>query len=154
MIIKFDKSFKLGFCFLIMVKDCIFCKIARGEIPSDKIYEDEEFLGILDAFPVIKGQILVIPKKHVGEYLFDMPNKDYSKLLLIAKKIAKAIDFSLKPIKTGMLVEGLEVNHIHIKLFPFFNKFGLKLKTLNPKPSDEEMKDIAEKIKVSLNENS
>ena len=134
-----------------MTKDCIFCKIIRGEIQSEKIWEDKDYLVMLDAFPLIKGQVLVIPKKHIGSYLFDVNNEDYSNLLLIAKKVAKAIDASLKPIKTGMLVEGLEVEHVHIKLFPFFNKFGLKLKPLDIIPSKEEMRNIAEKIKKSLN---
>jgi len=129
---------------------CIFCKIVKGAIPAEKIYEDNEHLVILDAFPVMKGQVLVIPKEHVGAYLFDMNNEAYSKLLLIAKKIAKAIDNSLKPIKTGMIVEGLEVDHVHIKLFPFKDKSGFKIKTLDPKPSTEEMKKYAEKIKNSL----
>lgn len=131
------------------MEDCIFCKIAKGDIPSDKIYENENFFVMLDAFPPAKGQTLVIPKKHIAPYFFDIEDKLYTEALLLAKKIAKAIDKSLKPVKTGLLVEGLEVDHVHIKLQPL-TKEGFKLKPLDPKPSDEELKEIAEKIKEAL----
>lgn len=127
------------------MEDCIFCKIVRGEIPCYKIWEDDFAIAILDAFPSIKGQVLVIPKEHIAPYLFDIDDERYIKLMLCAKKITKAIDHSLKPIKTGLIVEGLELDHIHIKLYPLNKEFGIKL--LDPKPSEEEMKETAEKIR-------
>jgi len=129
--------------------ECIFCKIVKGEIPSYQIYEDKDVLVFLDAFPMMKGQTLIVPKKHLTPYLFELDNKQYTALMLIAKKIAKAIDKALSPIKTGMIVEGLEVEHIHIKLYPLMTKKGFRY-TLNKKLSDKEMKDIAEKIKREL----
>ena len=129
--------------------DCIFCKIVRGEIPCYKIYEDNSFLVFLDTFPALKGQTLIVPKKHSTDYLFDLEDQNYNELLLVAKKIAKVIDKSLNPLKTGLIVEGLEVNHVHVKLFPL-EKEGFKLKPMNPKPSDKEFKEIAEKIKSAL----
>jgi len=65
--------------------------------------------------------------------------------MLVSKKIAKAIEKAMKPIKPGLIIEGLEVDHIHIKLYPLKEEFGIKL--LDPKPSDKEMKEIAERIK-------
>jgi len=131
------------------MKNCIFCKIVKGEVPCDKIYEDEDAIVILDAFPTMKGQTLVVPKKHLAPSLFDLDNEIYAKLMLVAKKTANAIDKSLKPIKTGLIVEGLELDHVHIKLYPLEKEFGFKI--LEPKLSDEEMKEIAEKIKKSIN---
>ena len=78
-----------------------------------------------------------------------MEEDSYNKLLLITKKIAKAIDESLKPVKTGLLVEGLEIDHVHVKLFPL-EKEGFKLKPIDPRPSEEELKKTAEKIKLAL----
>ena len=134
-----------------MIDDCVFCKIVRGEIPVKKIYEDEDTLVFLDAYPIMKGQTLVIPKKHIAPYLFDTDDKTYVKLMLVAKKIAKAIYKALNPIKTGLIIEGLELDHVHIKLFPLSNE-GFKniSKLLNPTPSLEEMKDIAERIKKEI----
>ena len=133
-----------------MEKDCVFCKIASGEVPSEKILEDRDFLAIMDAFPVMDNQVLIFPKKHIESYVFDLDNNSYCNLLIFAKKIVKAIDASLKPIKTGMIIEGLEVNHIHIKLFPLQDKKGFKMKSLDPKPSEEQMKKTAERIRNSL----
>ena len=99
-------------------KDCIFCKIISGEIPSAKIWEDKSYIAILDVFPNTKGMTLVIPKNHYDSYLFDMPDKAYSELLLACKKVGKILDKKLKIIRTAMVAEGLGVNHAHIKLYP------------------------------------
>lgn len=131
------------------MEDCIFCKIVKGEIPCYKIYEDEEILAFLDAFPSMKGQSLVIPKKHIAPWLFETEDETYCKLMLTAKKIIKAVDKTVKPKKTGLLVEGLEVEHVHIKLFPF-SENGLKDYTKTIQLSKEEMQEIAEKIKENL----
>jgi len=128
--------------------DCIFCKIVSGKIPCYKIYEDKETLAFLDAFPQMKGQVLLIPKQHISPYMFNIDDKIYCSLLLTAKKIAKAIDKSLKPLKTGLVIEGLEVEHIHIKLYPL-TKQGFNYK-LTEKPSEQEMKEIADRIKKAL----
>lgn len=133
------------------MKDCIFCRIVRKEVPADIVYEDNSVLAFLDAFPAVRGQVLVIPKKHIVPYLFDMNDNEYCSLLIAAKKVAKAIDKALKPIKTGMVVEGLEVEHVHIKLYPLDSEgFKCMHKTI-VKPSENEMKQIVGKIKKALN---
>jgi len=128
------------------MEDCVFCKIVKGEVPCSKIWEDEKHLAFLDAFPTTIGQVLIIPKRHI-DYFFNLNESEYSGLLIFSKKIAKAIDASIKPIKTGLVVEGLEVPHVHVKLFPL-TKRGLKacLDPLEPKPSEQEMSKIANKI--------
>ena len=132
-------------------EDCIFCKIARGEILCYKIYEDEFFIGFLDNFPYVKGQSLVIPKKHLAPWLFDLDDEIYCKLMLAAKKVAKAIDKAFRPLKTGIIVEGLELDHVHIKIFPL-SKIGFRdyPKKLDPLPSKEEMEKIAKRIRSCL----
>ena len=131
-------------------QDCIFCKIVRGEIPCVKIWEDEFSLVFLDAFPSTLGQCLIIPKEHLSGYAFELEDQAYLRLLLVSKKIARAIDKSLRPIKTGLVIEGIEVDHVHIKLFPL-TKEGLKLKpSIEPKPSEKEMNEVAERIKKNL----
>lgn len=132
-------------------QDCIFCKIIAGEIPCYKIYENEDALVFLDAFPSMLGQTLVIPKKHIEPFLFDIKDSDYLELMAVAKRIAVAINKSLEPVKTGMVVEGLEVKHVHIKLFPLSSDgFRNISKLIEPRPSEKEMKVIAEKIKKEI----
>jgi histidine triad (HIT) family protein len=130
-------------------KNCIFCKIVRREIPCDKIYEDTDFLGFLDAFPSMKGQALVIPKKHIAPWLFDVEDEVYCKLMLASKKVVKAVDKAMKPLKTGLMVEGLEMEHVHIKIFPL-SKIGFRDYPKKIESSKEEMCQIAEKIRNSF----
>ncbi|MBU2104497.1 MAG: HIT domain-containing protein [Nanoarchaeota archaeon] len=133
-----------------MIKGCVFCKIVRGEIPCYKLCEDNEFLAILDAFPVMLGQVLIFPKNHIEPYIFDVDDNLYCRLLIFSKKVAKSIDSALNPIKTGLVIEGLEINHIHVKLFPLTNKKGYQMKLLDPLPSEKEMIEIANKLRKNF----
>jgi histidine triad (HIT) family protein len=141
--------------------NCIFCKIVNGKIPSFKVWEDKEHLAILDIFPNTKGMTLVLTKKHFDSYIFDMPEKAYSKLLLAAKKVGKLLDKKLKVQRTAVVAEGMGVNHIHIKLYPlhglgkdfnqiintdrrFFNKYEGYISTiLGPEADKKELDKLA-----------
>lgn len=98
--------------------NCIFCKIVAGEIPSYKIREDENFVAFLDISPNCKGQTLVIPKKHYDSDLFLMPDDIYSDYLLATKKVVKILKEKLQVERVGMIMEGMGVNHVHMKLYP------------------------------------
>ncbi len=97
---------------------CIFCKIIRKEIPSFKVWEDKKYYAFLDIFPNTKGMTLIIPKKHYDSYAFMMPDKEYANLLLATKKVARLLDKKLNVGRTAMVMEGMGVNHAHIKLYP------------------------------------
>lgn len=99
----------------------IFTKIIRGEIPCYKIAETETHFAFLDINPIAEGHTLVIPKKET-DYLFDLSDEELSQTMIVAKKIAHAIDQALKPIRTGIIVEGLEVPHAHIHLIPIYKE--------------------------------
>jgi len=68
-------------------EDCIFCKISRGDIPSFKLWENEEFFAILDLYPNTKGMTLVISKEHYDSYAFNMPDEVYLRFILAAKHV-------------------------------------------------------------------
>ena len=150
------------------MEDCIFCKIVNGSIPSAKIWEDGEFLAILDAFPNTKGMTLVMPKKHFNSYVFSMHDMDYSALMLATKNAAKLIKKSLKVERVTMVMEGQGVNHAHIKLYPmhglgeafeneqmnkevFFEKYpGYTNTSPGPKADMDGLQKLAEEIKNSI----
>src|SRR5690625_7853587 len=90
----------------------IFTKIIKGELPSYKIAENESHLAFLDIHPAALGHTLVIPKVEI-DYLFDLPDTLLTDTVLFAKEVAGAIDKALKPLRTGLIVEGLEVPHAH-----------------------------------------
>jgi len=98
--------------------ECIFCKIIEGKLPSYKIHEDDEFLAILDRFPNTKGMTVVLTKKHYGSYVFDMPEDVYSRFLKFTRQTIKILDKGLKVRRTAMVMEGMGIDHAHIKLYP------------------------------------
>lgn len=127
--------------------DCIFCDIVKGKSQTKIVYEDDLSLTFLDLFPATKGQCLVIPKKHY-EYVFDIDDEVYQKLFLTAKMVAKAIDKSLKPVRTCLVVEGFQVPHVHIRLHPSYD-LSLKVKP-EGKVDSKELERLADKIRKYL----
>ena len=95
----------------------IFSKIISGEIPSYKIYEDENYLAFLDINPNALGHTLCIPKKEIDE-IFDLDDHTLSGLMIFSKKVAKAIKKAVVCKRVGMSVIGLEVPHVHVHLIP------------------------------------
>jgi histidine triad (HIT) family protein len=127
----------------------IFTKIVNGEIPCYKVAEDENFLAFLDINPLAEGHTLVIPKKEV-DYIFDIEDELFAGLQLFAKKIAKAIDKSVKCNKVGVAVIGLEVPHAHIHLVPLKNIGDLNFANPKLKFTPDEFKNIAARIASNL----
>jgi len=125
-------------------ENCIFCKIAKGEIPCVKIWEDEKHLAFLDVNPMSPGHTLIMPKNHT-DYLFDIEDNEYSELMLKAKEIAVKLKSKLNPKRVCVIVEGFLIPHAHIHLIPVNNPSEFNPK--NAKPAKiEELKKIAEKI--------
>jgi histidine triad (HIT) family protein len=118
----------------------IFSKIVAGEIPCYKVAEDEFHLAFLDISPLTKGHTLVIPKREV-DYLFDLDQTEYNKLLEFARLTALAIKKAMNCDRVGVCVMGLEVPHAHIHLN--FANPKLKLESL-------EMVEIANRIAGSF----
>lgn len=131
-------------------QECIFCKIVKREIPSVKIWEDEKHLAILDIHPNTEGMTLVITKEHYDSDYTEMPDKPYKELMITAKKVAKLLKKELRVNKVASVIEGLGVNHIHVKLYPIYpsnEKEGYITTQLGPQKSPEELNKIAEKIR-------
>lgn len=123
----------------------IFTKIIKGEIPSYKIAENSANIAFLDVNPIAKGHTLVVPKKEI-DYLFDLSDDTLKETIIFAKKVATAIDSALSPMRTGLIVEGLEVPHAHIHLVPIYKEsqtFSLGHSIHIP---ESEMKQISELI--------
>lgn len=101
--------------------NCIFCKIIAWEIPSVKIREDDDFVAILDAFPNRKGMTLVLSKDHYSSDVFELDDDLLAKYIKASKKVAQLLKKWLNVERVWMVVEWLEVNHAHIKLYPFYD---------------------------------
>lgn len=127
----------------------IFTKIINGEIPCYKIAEDEHHFAFLDINPIAEGHTLVVPKKEI-DYIFELDDEVLASLTIFAKKIAVAIDDALGTIRTGVIVEGLEVPHAHIHLVPIYfegQPVSLGRKT---EVSKERMQELAKLISKAV----
>ncbi|MCD5382208.1 MAG: HIT family protein [Candidatus Pacebacteria bacterium] len=127
--------------------DDIFVKIIAREIPAHFVYEDDVCVAILDKFPMHTGQVLVIPKEKV-DYVFDLDDETYHHLFTVAKKIGPVLDNLFDAVRTCIVVEGLEVPHVHIRLHPLQKD---KLGFGDPQEaSDKILAKQAEQIKAAL----
>ena len=127
----------------------IFSKIISGDVPSYKVLENEKFLAFLDIFPLVKGHVLVIPKKET-DYLFDIASDEYLELWRFAQKAAKAMDKVIDCKRIGVAVIGLEVPHAHIHLVPLNNVSDINFERSKLSFSEEEMYAVAQKIRKAL----
>ena len=95
----------------------IFSKIIAREIPGHFVFEDEHCVVLMDKFPAVPGQTLVVPKQET-DYLFSLEDDLYQHLCGVAKRVARASDIVFKTVRTCMVVEGFEVPHVHLRLYP------------------------------------
>lgn len=123
----------------------IFSKIVKGEIPSYKVAEDQNFYAFLDINPLVKGHTLVIPKREV-DYIFDLEDDEIAAMQVFTKRVATAIKKAFPCIKVGQAVLGLEVPHAHIHLIPMQSERDMLFTNPKLKLSNEEFIEVANKI--------
>ncbi|MFD1314203.1 HIT family protein [Namhaeicola litoreus] len=126
----------------------IFTKIIKGEIPSYKIAENDQFFAFLDINPNAIGHTLVVPKKEVNK-IFELDKETYRGLMDYSYDIAQAIEKVVPCKRVGMTVIGLEVPHVHVHLIPLNNMsdatFGKKIQM-----GEEDFKKLAQRISAEL----
>lgn len=127
----------------------LFTRIIHGEITCYKIYEDDLTFAFLDIFPYQLGHTLIIPKIEV-DHFFDLPEPWYTALFQTAKKIAPAVQQATGSIRVGMVLEWLEVPHVHIKMIPIHQSHDLDSHHKHEE-TPEAMKAIQAKICAYLN---
>lgn len=137
----------------IMKKDeCIFCKIANGEIPSRTLYEDDEFRVIMDLAPATKGHSLILPKNHYSN-LYELPDETSGKIMILAKKMATVMTDKLSCegfnlVQNNGECAGQTVFHFHLHLIPRYSDDNQNILFEATHPTEEELdvtfKQIAE----------
>ncbi|MDH6603085.1 histidine triad (HIT) family protein [Bacilli bacterium PM5-9] len=108
------------------MEDCLFCKIVSGEIPSYKIYEDEDVLAFLDISQTTKGHTLVIPKKHAKD-IYEIDDESMAKVYKVARKLANTLSEKLNAnginlLNNNKVDAGQTVFHYHVHLIPRYDK--------------------------------
>lgn len=123
----------------------IFSKIIRGEIPSYKIAESDQFFAFLDIYPLQKGHTLIVPKIEVDK-IFDIPDEYLAELLVFAKPIAKAIEKIVPCDRVNIITVGLEVPHAHVHLIPINRSSDMHFDNKKLQFTKEEFVEIQEQI--------
>ncbi|MCD8022480.1 MAG: HIT family protein [Lachnospiraceae bacterium] len=129
-----------------MADNCIFCKIARGDIPSATLYEDEDMRVILDLGPASKGHALVIPKIHAAN-LFELPDDAAQKAIVAAKKVAATLKEGLHAdglnlVQNNGAAAGQTVDHFHIHLIPRYENDTVNVKWTPGELSETDKEEI------------
>ncbi len=130
--------------------DCIFCKIANGEIPSTSLYEDEMFRVILDLGPATKGHALILPKAHAKD-LFELPEETAAGAMVLAKKMATKMKAALKAdgfniVQNNGEAAGQTVPHYHLHLIPRYVGDGQDLLWTPGTTTPEEMESVRKAV--------
>lgn len=134
----------------MMKEDCIFCKIANGQIPSKTLYEDESFRVILDLGPATEGHALILPKEHAAN-LFELSEDLASKALVVAQKLAVRMKEALgcdglNLVQNNGEAAGQTVSHFHIHVIPRYENDGQNINWVPGSPSQEELEAVCQKI--------
>lgn len=130
--------------------DCIFCKIANGEIPSKTLYEDDDFRVILDLSPATRGHALILPKDHAAN-LLELPDETAGKVLVLAKKIAgrmkdKLHCDGLNLVQNNGETAGQTVMHFHLHVIPRYEADGQNINWKPGESTPEELEKICEEV--------
>ena len=138
-----------------MEKDCIFCKIANGEIPASTVYEDDMFRVILDMSPATKGHALILPKKHMAD-IFEMDSETAEKAFVLAAKVAKGMNAALNCdglniVQNNGEVAGQTVFHFHMHIIPRYEGDGQNINWVPGTSEAEERERVAQQIRSGLN---
>ena len=131
--------------------DCIFCKIANGEIPSRTVYEDEDFRAILDLGPATMGHTLILPKDHAAN-LFELPEETAKKVLPVAQKIAGILKEKLgcpglNLVQNNGELAGQTVMHFHLHVIPRYEQDGQSILWKPTAPDAKELDEVLSRLR-------
>lgn len=136
------------------MRDCIFCRIVRGEMPCARIYEDEHVLSFLDINPINPGHALVVPKTHASK-LFEIPVEELQACIVASQKVGQAVYRAVKATGMNLLqnngrAAGQLIDHAHFHLIPRFENDGF-LTTWPAKPSSPgSLEEMLRMVKENL----
>ena len=131
-----------------MKDDCIFCKLANGIIPTNSIYEDDDFKVILDLGPATKGHALILPKEHSND-IYDLPEETAAHVMVLAKKLAIKMTDKLNCdgfniVQNNKETAGQTVMHYHLHLIPRYKDDNQRILWNPTSPSEEEIASVKE----------
>ncbi len=132
--------------------DCIFCKIANGEIPSKTLYEDDQFRVIFDISPASLGHAIILPKSHAADF-YELPEEDTKEILVVAKKTATALSRALSCDGMNLLqnngeAAGQTVFHYHMHLIPRYKNDAVTITWTPGEPNQEKLDELIRNLNI------
>jgi histidine triad (HIT) family protein len=129
---------------------CLFCKIIAGEIPSFKVYEDENFVAILDRFPATEGTVLILTKRHAAD-MYELNEAECAALMPLAKRIAEKIRAEFSPEGLNILQNngasaGQEIFHYHMHIIPRYKNDGVSFRKPPTDPPLDRLAEVARQL--------
>jgi histidine triad (HIT) family protein len=133
-------------------KDCIFCKVLAGEIPSERVYEDDHTVAVMDINPWTRGHAVVIPRKH-AENLFEIEDAELEHVAVAAKRLATKMRDTLGCDGVNLLQSNgraawQTIFHLHVHVIPRYDGDPLELPTRPQPAKPEELAEVAEEIRA------
>jgi histidine triad (HIT) family protein len=132
-------------------EDCIFCKVLAGEIPSEKVYEDEHAVAVMDINPWTRGHLVVFPRKHAAN-VFEIEDAELERVIVAVKRVAAKVREALDPDGVNLLQSNgpaawQTIFHLHFHVIPRYDDDPLELPTRPQPASPEELAEVAEEIR-------
>ena len=135
-------------------ENCLFCKIAAGEVPCKKLYEDANSIAFLDIYPTSKGHSLVVPKSHYAT-LLDIPEMELKEIMAAVQQVSAAVMRATKAegfniIQNNRQAAGQVINHLHFHIVPRSGGYGLKMSMGSRKAEEHELSEWEKSIKEQI----
>lgn len=127
------------------MEDSVFTKIINGELPGNKVYEDERTIAIIPLHPIAQAHVLVIPKKQIDQFI-DLPQEDYDAVMRTVQLVGKQIMEKVRPHRVGLQVVGLDVPHAHIHVIGFNTLSEYREQPDESQPPNNEKREALAKL--------
>lgn len=127
----------------------VFTKIINGELPGRFVYEDDEVVAFLTIAPIAPGHTLVVPRAEIDQWQ-DVDGSTFAKVNVVAQKVGRAIRKAFDAPRTGLIIAGMEVPHLHLHVFPAYSLTDFSFAGVDPNPSPESLDAAQAKIKAAL----
>ncbi len=139
-------SFRNAGCYNKTMEESIFTKIIKGEIPCHKVHEDDKSLAFMDINPIQEGMVLVVSKQQV-DHVWDLSDEDYQALMGTVREVGRRLRqaFPNKE-RVGVIIEGFEVPHAHVKVFPIDNEREMRALPAPSEPDHAVLSEMAKKL--------
>lgn len=129
------------------MKDSIFAKMVSGEIPCHKVYEDEKTLAFLDIYPKLEGHVLVIPKVHPTEFVWDLDDDTYHAVMATSKKVALRLRSVFGSKYVHQTIIGTDVPYAHVQIMPFNDPLELRQRqNHDAEPDHDALAKLADRL--------